>query len=100
MGIFIVFNIVKKTKSKSDHFPADSGHYDGGGVDSGGGDGGGEWFNFIRQKVSACSLVVNQRQEASRAPYCIQKSLSEVTYTHLTVEHIGDAQDRLSQVYG
>ena len=42
VGIFIVFNIVKKTKSKSDHFPADSGHYDGGGGDSGGGDGGGE----------------------------------------------------------
>ena len=40
--ILTVFNIVKKTKSKSDHFPADSGHYDGGGGDSGGGDGGGE----------------------------------------------------------
>ena len=40
--ILTVFNIVKKTKSKSDQSNADSDHYDGGGGDSGGGDGGGE----------------------------------------------------------
>ena len=40
--IFIVFNIVKKTKSKSGQSNANSGHYGGGGGDSGGDDDGGE----------------------------------------------------------
>ena len=39
--ILTVFNIVKKTKSKSGQSNADSGHYGGGGGDSGGGDSGG-----------------------------------------------------------
>lgn len=42
MVILAVFNIVKKTKSKSGQSNADSGHYGGGGGDSGGDNDGGE----------------------------------------------------------
>ena len=36
--------------------------------------------SFFLQKFSACSLVVNQRQEASRAPWCENNLLKLLTY--------------------